>query len=1081
MEDTNADSFATTTGFGQQMCGVSDMEDPIGLSVAKMSYHVYSVGEGIIGRVAFTNKHQWVFSSNNKGAVTDGVPNRKANPRMQPEKYPSGWEHQFAAGIKTIAVISVPRGVVQLGSTCVISEDLKLIGHVKALFETLQNIPGAFLSDLVSGEAQTVYPLAVPAPQLAPRDPLLMNVPSPTLAGSPSLPANMSLAMAGAAAFNSNLGCSGVGRLSTMLASQQILTHAHSWPLPPVLGFQDSVPHFQHSLRDKPGFESSSRSSFPFFKPSCTWTGPVDKMGTSSQPGVANPVCITAPILSTGGVKANPPPRTGITRHLSLSAKASSIALPVSKVLSSQAGHSSFSANCCLTESKGVSLPIHELPEYSRAHGPSKPVSRTESPGPVGGNSVAAGLSDITSSIGSQKAVIRTPKENLLGVGGRSGLGNARSMGYGDLIKSGQLVGARPAAEQPCNRPSEQSLSVVLGRISTKSPQTDSGRNLAKHQQLGSSRSSIESQQLDSNPPSIEAGQLDWGSCVTMKGNGLVGNRLAGESRQLVSSSPITESSQLVVDRCSIQSGQYLDKREHLSLQSRLFGGANIANEKIQSASERSSVESSQPPDSTLSISHTSNFSGGISMNLERSTSSTIKQESGMSEFLRMSAETSPLQCEQSLQTFASDSSHLTDEISDLLQLAKQFENADRDDTKDLLCDEVNFHQSISSSLLCDDYFENLQSSKPLFQNLELNAGDSGSPDNSIGTLLTNELDDFDDFFAFLTKAEECKSEILPQPGLFASKTDNKVSASFSIQDITKGKEQFGKNTSGSNAVSRPFATTQAECERTLHTLDAYQPFSNCFAKEVALSCKELPSIQSEPQFDRFVNSRMHPKVSVPCFRCTDGGDTELGCQEMAALPPASRPLKPSQKGKKRPKPCESGSVRSKGRQQIQDRIRELRAIVPDGARCSIDSLLDKAVEYTNILQSMSQDSSKRTQSALLQSHDGGNDVGIGSQATSVNASWIMDSSAQRSFCPIVVENLSQPGQMLVEMLCEEHGVFLEVANTIKRLGLTILKGAMEPRGNQVWARFVTEGPQDVHRIRVLWSLMQLLGPKTPR
>lgn len=40
----------------------------------------------IIGRVAFTNKHQWVFSSTNKGAVTDGVPNRKANPRMQPEK-----------------------------------------------------------------------------------------------------------------------------------------------------------------------------------------------------------------------------------------------------------------------------------------------------------------------------------------------------------------------------------------------------------------------------------------------------------------------------------------------------------------------------------------------------------------------------------------------------------------------------------------------------------------------------------------------------------------------------------------------------------------------------------------------------------------------------------------------------------------------------------------------------------------------------------------------------------------------------------------------------------------------------------
>ncbi|KAG5238112.1 transcription factor LHW [Salix suchowensis] len=40
---------------------------------------------------------------------------------------------------------------------------------------------------------------------------------------------------------------------------------------------------------------------------------------------------------------------------------------------------------------------------------------------------------------------------------------------------------------------------------------------------------------------------------------------------------------------------------------------------------------------------------------------------------------------------------------------------------------------------------------------------------------------------------------------------------------------------------------------------------------------------------------------------------------------------------------------------------------------------------------------------------------------------------------PIIVEDLNPPSQMLVEMLCEEQGFFLEIANSIRGLGLTIL------------------------------------------
>lgn len=42
-------------------------------------------------------------------------------------------------------------------------------------------------------------------------------------------------------------------------------------------------------------------------------------------------------------------------------------------------------------------------------------------------------------------------------------------------------------------------------------------------------------------------------------------------------------------------------------------------------------------------------------------------------------------------------------------------------------------------------------------------------------------------------------------------------------------------------------------------------------------------------------------------------------------------------------------------------------------------------------------------------------------------------------------------------MLCEERGLFLEIADIVRGLGLTILKGVMETRNDKVWARFAVE------------------------
>jgi len=42
-------------------------------------------------------------------------------------------------------------------------------------------------------------------------------------------------------------------------------------------------------------------------------------------------------------------------------------------------------------------------------------------------------------------------------------------------------------------------------------------------------------------------------------------------------------------------------------------------------------------------------------------------------------------------------------------------------------------------------------------------------------------------------------------------------------------------------------------------------------------------------------------------------------------------------------------------------------------------------------------------------------------------------------------------------MLCEQRGVFLEIADLIRGLGLTILKGVMEAHKDKIWARFAVE------------------------
>ncbi|XP_051113641.1 transcription factor LHW-like isoform X2 [Andrographis paniculata] len=171
-----------------------------------------------------------------------------------------------------------------------------------------------------------------------------------------------------------------------------------------------------------------------------------------------------------------------------------------------------------------------------------------------------------------------------------------------------------------------------------------------------------------------------------------------------------------------------------------------------------------------------------------------------------------------------------------------------------------------------------------------------------------------------------------------------------------------------------------------------------------------------------------------------------------------------SKPGRKRLKPGENPRPRPKDRQMIQDRVKELREIVPNGAKCSIDSLLERTIKHMLFLQSVMKhaDKLKQTGESEVTSKDGG-------------VTWAYEVGAQSMVCPIRVEDLNQPRQMLVEMLCEESGLFLEIADVVRGLGLTILKGIMETRNDKIWSRFTVEANRDITRMEVFVSLVHLL------
>lgn len=185
--------------------------------------------------------------------------------------------------------------------------------------------------------------------------------------------------------------------------------------------------------------------------------------------------------------------------------------------------------------------------------------------------------------------------------------------------------------------------------------------------------------------------------------------------------------------------------------------------------------------------------------------------------------------------------------------------------------------------------------------------------------------------------------------------------------------------------------------------------------------------------------------------------------------------VEPAKPTKKKAKP--GTRPRPKDRQQILDRMAELRQLIPNGEKMSIDSLLDRTIKHMIFLESVTKQADKIKQAEEPKVRE------VDSNDPSSNGvTWACELGNQSMVCPLIVEELGTIGQMLIEMLCEEQGFFLEIMDIIRRFGVKILKGVMETRGDKIYARFIVEPEVNKHvtRHEIFLGLVQFLQTMGP-
>ncbi|XAR55180.1 hypothetical protein NMG60_11030600 [Bertholletia excelsa] len=180
-----------------------------------------------------------------------------------------------------------------------------------------------------------------------------------------------------------------------------------------------------------------------------------------------------------------------------------------------------------------------------------------------------------------------------------------------------------------------------------------------------------------------------------------------------------------------------------------------------------------------------------------------------------------------------------------------------------------------------------------------------------------------------------------------------------------------------------------------------------------------------------------------------------------------SQPRKSKESAKVSKKRAKPGSrPEPKDRRQIRERLMELRKLIPNGPKMSIDSLLAQTIKHMLFLQSVTKHAEE-----LKQAHaektciiDQDREAVLRQNFYSGDCTMLTsEGGAQAMVDPVHVKDLRLPGQKLIQMLCEEKGFFLEIVNIIQGFGLTILKGVMEVKENKIWACFIVEAEENMH------------------
>ncbi|KAI4384279.1 hypothetical protein MLD38_002456 [Melastoma candidum] len=129
---------SSSSGYGSEFPQYQGLQPEL---FFKMSHEIYNYGEGVIGKVAADYSHKWIH----KEPPNEHEINFLSSWHNSADSFPRTWEAQFQAGIKTIALIAVREGVVQLGAINKVAEDLSYVVLIRKRFGYIESIPGVLL------------------------------------------------------------------------------------------------------------------------------------------------------------------------------------------------------------------------------------------------------------------------------------------------------------------------------------------------------------------------------------------------------------------------------------------------------------------------------------------------------------------------------------------------------------------------------------------------------------------------------------------------------------------------------------------------------------------------------------------------------------------------------------------------------------------------------------------------------------------------------------------------------------------------------------------------------------------------